>query len=109
MILSRDDSVNAFHHAANPALQNPQNDVGQNHGCVYSTVRRVCNALGPLSRSTLRTLSPVLEQNASATFSVTATNRFNFRQCYQWRRDGQDIPGATTDSYAVTNAIETGL
>jgi hypothetical protein len=39
-------------------------------------------------------------ENQIATFTVSATNPAGLPMLYQWRRDGQDIPGATGPSYS---------
>ena len=40
-------------------------------------------------------------ENSIATFSVTATPQYNYHNvCYQWQRDGVDIPGANGPSYS---------
>jgi len=46
----------------------------------------------------------VVIRGATATFRVSATNIANSFPRYQWRFNGQDISGATTNYYSVTNA-----
>jgi hypothetical protein len=43
-------------------------------------------------------------RGGTATFTVSATNVANSFPRYQWRFNGEDISGATTNSYSVTNA-----
>jgi hypothetical protein len=54
-------------------------------------------ALQIITQPTNRTVSP----GTNVTFVVLATGTGTLR--YQWQRDGRNIPGATTDTLALTN------
>jgi len=44
-------------------------------------------------------------ENAAVTFSVGAMNANGAPICYQWQRDGTDIPGAIGASYTITPTL----
>jgi hypothetical protein len=43
-----------------------------------------------------------VDENASVTFTATATSTYGLPMAYQWRKDNADIPGATGPSYTFT-------
>ena len=47
-------------------------------------------------------ISLCITQNQRATFSVTASNPNGLPLCYQWKKNGLDIPGATGPSFSYT-------
>jgi alpha-tubulin suppressor-like RCC1 family protein len=77
-------------------------DVSNPFGSVSSTeaVLSVSLAVIPSLIGTLQGPGEV-SRRASATFSVVANGTPPFQ--FQWRRDGVDIPGATSESYTRTN------
>jgi hypothetical protein len=52
---------------------------------------------------TTQPVGQTVSEGQTATFSVVATGSAPLS--YQWRRDGADIPGATSDSYTTPATV----
>ena len=57
-----------------------------------------------IRRGAGRTRRRPVTRGRTATFRVSATNVANSFPAYQWRFNGAEIAGATTNYYSVTNA-----
>ena len=80
-----------------------------NAGAWTVVVTNQANNTGAISSNAFLTVvtpptNQVVNRGGTATFTVAATNVINSFPRYQWRFNGVDISGATTNHYSVTNA-----
>jgi hypothetical protein len=66
---------------------------------------RPCAALGPPPVITVQPSNQTVLYQGTATFSVTATSGTSMT--YQWLKNGNDISGATSSTYVITDAQTT--
>jgi hypothetical protein len=81
----------------------PAANVGNLIGSLVGAGAAPAGIGGPLSIAT-EPADLTVVANSIAQFTVVANNPNALPICYQWRRDGVDIPGATSASYTIQQA-----